>query len=422
MAQRDPALCEVLSSHGLSHIAPLLPVHTTLATLQTSSHTSLGAQLKTSVPAVRLGDRLRFVNAVRQSVNLGGAAAEESPSQRHQPTGLSERLAALACAGSSRSTQQSTSMASLAEVVDRKAAVRAAPARFQFAPSSVRWEHELAALECGAVNTLGWHGSSTLPTPPSDLAGRLWLLPCTEEVAEAIARHRDELRALGWRVLAADSVALVATLGNKVALRTHAEELGLQAHLPTAYPSLDEADYPAILKAGDGTAGEAVFIVDSEGAALAKLGRAGPASLGRLWTLQELVYGRVEHSVSLLVVDGAILRVVHTTYVYASDAYVWPRAREVRRRRRTDADVPAEHLAVLASLLSGYSGICNVNYKVRDESPREDGGATGCGPDGRTPGQMAIFEVNPRVGGDLATDAARDQVRDLLETLDRTCA
>ena len=113
---------------------------------------------------------------------------------------------------------------------------------------------------------------------------------------------------------------------------------------------------------------------------------------------------------------------MHTTYVYASDAYVWPRAREVRRRRRTDADVPAEHLAVLASLLSGYSGICNVNYKVRDESPREDGGATGCGPDGRTPGQMAIFEVNPRVGGDLATDAARDQVRDLLETLDRTCA
>ena len=64
---------------------------------------------------------------------------------------------------------------------------------------------------------------------------------------------------------------------------------------------------------------------------------------------------------------------------------------EDETRRATTDDVPAEHLATMKAFLAEFSGICNFNYKLRPE------------------GGMCIFEVNARIGADLACDATRSR-------------
>ncbi|CAK0910354.1 unnamed protein product [Prorocentrum cordatum] len=117
---------------------------------------------------------------------------------------------------------------------------------------------------------------------------------------------------------------------------------------------------------------------------------------GSQWVLQELVPGRVEHSVSLLVLAGRILDSVGTAYECDRDVYIWPHVRGARVSARV---VPPEELAVMEQFLVDYSGVCNFNYKL---------------PEG---GGMRIFEINTRVGGDLACDAPRSQAARLLEAL-----
>ena len=55
---------------------------------------------------------------------------------------------------------------------------------------------------------------------------------------------------------------------------------------------------------------------------------------------------------------------------------------------------------VLQTLLRGYSGVANVNYKLRKED-----------------GRPALFEVNTRVGGDLAKDMPRPRAAAFFEAL-----
>lgn len=281
---------------------------------------------------------------------------------------------------------------------------------YHFVPSKARWEEGLALLECGAVNTIKWESGLPLPVPPQSST---WLLPCSDAAGVAIARHRDELRRLGWRVLAC-SPALVSTLGDKVSLRVRACELGLERHLPRSYASLEAATYPCILKAARGEYGKTVHMVESSGQAR-KLLRSHAAGFGAgaRYVMQELVRGSVEHSLSLLVEDGRIVRALHTRYEYEDDAYVWPRVRE-RTRESTDTPPPS-HMAVLRQLTVGYSGFCNVNYKTRAAES-----ATGGAGDPDT--VLAIFEMNMRVGGDVVNDTPKPAARAFLSGLEETAA
>lgn len=136
-----------------------------------------------------------------------------------------------------------------------------------------------------------------------------------------------------------------------------------------------------------------------------------------------------------------------TDYEYDCDAsgvYVWPHVEELQDRRRSHEDIPAAHmtvrlgcpprmrmqhdspavhgdacemcmplplgfslirpheprLQVMKKFVAGFSGICNFNYKVRP-----DGG-------------MCIFEVNARVGADLACDVPRRRAAAFFGKLD----
>jgi hypothetical protein len=84
----------------------------------------------------------------------------------------------------------------------------------------------------------------------------------------------------------------------------------------------------------------------------------------------------------------------------AQEVYVWPHVRELKERRVSHDVLPPAHRRVMAALLDGYSGMCNVNYKLRGD-------------------ELCIFEVNTRVGGDLAMDAPPGLARTLFEALDR---
>ena len=86
-------------------------------------------------------------------------------------------------------------------------------------------------------------------------------------------------------------------------------------------------------------------------------------------------------------------------YTYDREVFVWPFVQELKAQRRS-AEPPAAHLDVMRAFVTEYSGVCNFNYKVRAS------------------GDIAIFEVNTRVGGDLAEDVPRGRARAFFERLE----
>lgn len=221
-----------------------------------------------------------------------------------------------------------------------------------------------------------------------------WLLPASDDMSVRIATLRQELLAAGWKLLTCES-GVVSKLSNKASLHELAEEICMQAHLPRHYDSPEHAEYPCVLKAAEGEHGKNVYIVSSCKDVL----QVTASGFGSRWLLQELVLGCQECSASLLVEDGEILDVICTVYEYDREEYIWPHGvKEVRRE--SHSDIPVEHIAVMRAFVCGFSGICNFNYKVRPT------------------GDICIFEVNTRIGADLACDVPRPRARALFERLD----
>jgi len=314
--------------------------------------------------------------------------------------------------------------------------------RFQLMPVC-NWQRQLKRAGCGIHNTLDWNGQEPLPAPE----GPCWLLPAQDEAAEDVAHHQAELRHAGWKVLSCDP-EVIAVLRSKDGLYDHAAGLGLSAHLPERYPTPASASYPCIVKPARGTWGKNTHVVYSSEEVL-RLIRPGKAfeverqaeqqleyrtqyleqaghqqdpeeawaerneeveralrewiaeaedeELGSDWVLQELAQGKFEYSTSLLVHEGEILDAACSRYEFSSEVYVWP---ALEYSHSEYVSVPEEHLAIMRAMLVGFSGICNFNYKLRP-----------CG-------RMCIFEVNPRVGGDLVFDVPKKRVRALFEKLD----
>mmetsp|Transcript_30669 Transcript_30669/g.77491 ORF Transcript_30669/g.77491 Transcript_30669/m.77491 type:complete len:385 (-) Transcript_30669:57-1211(-) len=264
-----------------------------------------------------------------------------------------------------------------------------AAAKFHFVPRT-GWHPHLKEMGCDARNTLKWKGQGPVPEAPEDC----WMLPTSDEMALCIAQLRTQLSASGWKLLTCEP-HIVSGLSNKAALQATGRKLGLTASLPVSYAHPDVARYPCILKAAVGQHGKDVFIVNSK----EESEDITTEGFGSKWVLQELIPGRMEYSASLLVNDGVILDAVLTEYEYSKDVYVWPHD-VVEVCRQSHSDIPERHLATMTGFLREYSGICNFNYKVRAS------------------GDMCIFEVNTRVGADLACDVPRDRARALFEKLD----
>lgn len=263
-------------------------------------------------------------------------------------------------------------------------------AKFHLVPAN-GWHRFVWSMGCHALNTIKWKGERPLPSAPRSTT--CWLLPATDDMAITIARLRPQLLAAGWQLLTSEE-EVVERLSNKAALARYAAQLNMLDSLPQHYAAPEVAVYPCILKAALGEHGKNVHIVRSadEATAIATEG------YGTDWLLQELCPGAVEHSVSLLVRDGVIADAVSTEYTYDKEEYVWPDAEEVGRS--SSSKIPPKHLETMRRFLSEYTGVCNFNYKVRPS------------------GELCIFEVNTRVGADLACDVPRRRARAFFEKLD----
>jgi len=236
-----------------------------------------------------------------------------------------------------------------------------------------------------------WDGELPLPRAPPN---HPWMLPAKDDMAPKIARHAAALIEAGWKVLTCEEEVIVR-LSNKASLSTYANELGMTSHIPEHWNDPAKVRYPCIMKAAEGEHGQNIYICNSEEEVLEH----ATDGFGSTWLLQELCPGRFEASVSLLVFDGQIVDSIYTEYEYDAESYVWPfKVTEVGRR--LIEPTPPEHLAVMRDFLQGYTGICNFNYTVRPH------------------GRMCIFEVNTRVGADLACDAPRARARHLFQKMD----
>eukprot|EP00439_Symbiodinium_sp_Y106_P051717 s3560_g6.t3 len=251
---------------------------------------------------------------------------------------------------------------------------------FQIVPGFI-WNRQVRMLGGMMQNCLSWTLGAAIPTAQHSA----WLLPCTDRAAREIAERKHAWEEAGWRTLTCDP-DLVEALDDKVKLFEHAQRLGLGSFLPQRYTTAEAATYPCMLKPASGQYGEGARIVNNSADVQCVVG----LDVGTDWVLQEMIQGHYEYSTSLLVWHGNVLDAITMKYHYDGTLYVWPRVREISKEM---CDTPAEHLAIMTKFLTGYSGICNFNYKRR--------------PDGRP----CIFEVNPRIGVDLAGDAPKPRAR-----------
>lgn len=264
--------------------------------------------------------------------------------------------------------------------------------RFELVPAN-GWNHFVEPIGCNASNLLEWYGETPVPRTSHPC----WLLPVKDDMAVTISQMQRELREAGWKLLTCDP-GIVATLGNKSSLREHAEKIGMLHHMPVHYDSWEDAHYPCVLKAAKGDHGKNIWIIKTP----EEVDWFTSAEHGAEWILQELIQGCIECSTSLLVVEGKIIDAICTEYEYSSSAYIWPN-NVYEMGKKFPERIPAYHLNVMSAFLKGFSGICNFNYKFRM-------------------GQLVIFEVNPRVGGDLVFDVPKDRARALFEKLDTISA
>lgn len=322
--------------------------------------------------------------ASSSALSLSGSSSPKSSVTSQRPRDRRRRRLAWCDDGGFSSASEDSSRCSFSRSRDRSA-------KFHFVPRN-GWHPFLKRMGCSARNTMAWHGGDApVPTPPN---GDCWLLPTSDEMALCIAQRQAQLLSAGWKLLTC-SPGTVYRLSNKSNLHRHADNLGLLSTLPQHYNSPDEAEYPCILKAAVGQHGKNVYIVHAP----EEVRKWTSGAFGPGWLLQELISGTLEYSTSLLVSDGVILDAICTEYEYARPEYVWPHVDEVRRS--SHRSVPKAHLDAMQAFLQDYSGICNFNYKVRASS-----------------GALCIFEVNTRVGADLACDVPRPLARALFERLD----
>eukprot|EP00929_Paragymnodinium_shiwhaense_P065954 TRINITY_DN33043_c0_g1_i1.p1 TRINITY_DN33043_c0_g1~~TRINITY_DN33043_c0_g1_i1.p1 ORF type:complete len:321 (+),score=84.17 TRINITY_DN33043_c0_g1_i1:138-1100(+) len=267
------------------------------------------------------------------------------------------------------------------------------PERFHWVPKN-GWDRFAKGLNCGARNVIPWKGRGPVPVATSPC----WFLPASDFVAVQIAARQAELREAGWKVLTCDSEEVVIRLSDKAKLWEHIVNLGLRDHVPQCFAvdSPDDAAYPCILKSATGEFGKDCHIVRSAEDVRKIISSKGTASKTK-WVFQELVRGKFEYSVSLLVVKGVILESAGMEYEYDREEYYYPQVKQVRKQV---VEAEPEHLAIMQQVVQEYSGLCNFNFKIRDN------------------GSMAIFEINTRIGGDLAVDIPRKRAREIFERLD----
>jgi hypothetical protein len=171
----------------------------------------------------------------------------------------------------------------------------------------------------------------------------------------------------------------IATLANKGSFAAYTEELGLSKLCPENYKSREHVEFPFVLKRVDLAGGIGVELVSSH----AHLDRLLKTAIfrGQEVLLQAFVPGANEYVTHCVCRDGVILW---------SRSFAWDLGSVAQFGIPVFGDTiwvtaSCRTLSAIARVLAPlrYSGPCCVNYKLLPN------------------GEIAIFEINPRLGGSL---------------------
>jgi hypothetical protein len=195
----------------------------------------------------------------------------------------------------------------------------------------------------------------------------------------------------GCHALVPDSEAL-AILADKAQFARYAAELGA-AHLLPRSIDLEHPTFPAMLKRTNLHSGMGVALVASQQELDEK--RAAAPWVGEVVLLQEAVPSHREFVTHVVCVRGRI--VWHCTFAYPLASRNEVRGPVENLTIEQSSAHPADIQAFEQLLLPlGFNGPANIDYRRRPD------------------GSLAIFEINPRLGGSLMRP---DHVRDLAGAL-----
>ena len=215
---------------------------------------------------------------------------------------------------------------------------------------------------------------------------------CTVIIPLGEEHYRE--RPQRYRSLVPDARS-VATLSNKASFAAYIDELGLSKLCPRNYKRIEDVEFPVVLKRVDLAGSMGVEFVRSK-ADLDSLLKT-PMFLGHKILMQAFVSGAKEYVTHCVCKDGDILW---------SCTFAWDLGSVTQFGipvfgATVAVTTPRRVLPCLAAILGPlrYSGPCCMNYKVLPD------------------GEIAIFEINPRLGGSLMNPRNIDFLRQAMTHL-----
>jgi hypothetical protein len=182
----------------------------------------------------------------------------------------------------------------------------------------------------------------------------------------------------GWALI--PKSAEFEVLADKAQFARYMRANRLERFAPRTFWTVESVQYPAVVKRTDLFAGWGIRIVHTEAELTATLNE--DTWSGFPTVLQEYVEGELEYVVQAVLVRGLIMWHAAFEIVIPPDEPIrHPNTGETVR----PVSVPARELFVLQSIIAplDFSGPINFNYRRRPD------------------GSVALFEINPRVGGSL---------------------
>jgi carbamoylphosphate synthase large subunit len=222
----------------------------------------------------------------------------------------------------------------------------------------------------------------------------------SEDVIIPLFENHTRQCPTGYRSLIPNNRAL-RTFGHKGRFAAYLRRHGLSALSPAVFRDEAEAEFPCVLKSARLGSGRGVAIVRSA-SHVRELLELEPFK-GQDHVLQALVGGAREYVTHCVCRAGVILW-------SCSFAYDLDEADIIRTQSNSwtmrPCDVAPQILAQISRLLEpiGYTGPCNLDYKLGED------------------GTIAVFEINPRLGGSLMSPENVAQLADALACIIRHAA
>lgn len=182
----------------------------------------------------------------------------------------------------------------------------------------------------------------------------------------------------GWALVPRS--AELEVLADKARFARYMQANRLERFAPRTYWSQESVQYPAVVKRTDLYAGYGIQLVHSPEELAATLEQEMWA--GHPAVFQEYVEGGLEYVLQAVVVRGLLVWHAAFEIVIPPDEPIrHPHTEETVR----PLEIPARELFVLQSIIAplNFSGPINFNYRRRPD------------------GSVALFEINPRLGGSL---------------------